>query len=237
MTHRPSWFLRRWHHLGVGVMPVLPFALWACTSQNRPVKEPATNPAQVTDLSDLANAERAVDILFMVDNSPSMDPKQAALALSFFRMIQQLQQLPGGLPDIHIGVISSDVGDGSEGGGCDVPLGDRGLLWGNDPTPGVRATVASSSWVSPAGCGLNSGARWIEDVQNPDGISRQKNYTGDLSDVFSCLAKAVGVNGCGYEHQLQSHPVRPAGPGYLHHGALPGDSPSGVQGSCFGAPL
>jgi hypothetical protein len=201
MAHRPLWFLRRWQHLRLGVMPILPLALWACTSHSLSTKAPDANPARWTDVSDPVSPERAVDILFMVDNSPSMDPKQAALALSFFRMIQQLQQLPGGLPDIHIGVISSDMGDGSEGGGCDVPLGDRGLLWGNDPTPGVRASVAGAP---NNGCGLNQGARWIEDIQNADGIGRQRNYTGDLSDVFSCLAKAVGVNGCGYEHQLQS---------------------------------
>jgi hypothetical protein len=183
------------------VIPALPLALWACNSHK--LQEPLPNPQQETDFSVLVSPERAVDILFMVDNSPSMDPKQTALATNFPLMIQRLQQLPGGLPDVHIGVISSDMGAGSEGigGNCDVPLGDRGLLWGNDPTPGVRATVAGAP---NNGCGLNSGARWIEDIQNSNGVGRQQNYTGNLTDVFSCLAKAVGVNGCGYEHQLQS---------------------------------
>jgi hypothetical protein len=163
----------------------------------------ATATGAVTSFTVLESPERAVDILFLVDNSPSMDPKQTALAQNFPRLIQALQTLPGGLPDVHIGVISSDMGAGSEGlgGNCDRPLGDRGLLWGNDPTPGAIATVATSGgW----GCGLYTGARWIEDIQNPSGVGRQQNYTGNLADVFSCLAKAVGVNGCGYEHQLQS---------------------------------
>ena len=182
---------------------------------------PTTTPA-ITPIVDIPSSpERQVDILFLVDNSPSMDPKQAALAANFPKMIQVLQTLPGGMPDVHIGVISSDMGAGSEGigGNCDVPLGDRGLLWGNVPTTSaacdssapVRATVAAGSCWALAqnppitnGCGLNSGARWIEDIQNPNGVGRQQNYTGNLSDVFSCLAKAVGVNGCGYEHQLQS---------------------------------
>ena len=163
----------------------------------------STASTDVTQFWFLEGAERAVDILFVVDNSPSMDPKQTALATNFAMMMQQLQMLPGGLPDLHIGVISSDMGAGAEGigGNCDAPLGDRGLLWGNDPTPGVRATVAGAP---NNGCGLYSGARWIEDIQNPNGIGRQQNYTGNLTDVFSCLAKGVGVNGCGYEHQLQS---------------------------------
>ncbi|MGC9983387.1 MAG: hypothetical protein ABSF35_07120, partial [Polyangia bacterium] len=38
--------------------------------------------------------EREVDILFMIDNSPSMDPKQQALAANFPKMIQVLQNLP-----------------------------------------------------------------------------------------------------------------------------------------------
>jgi hypothetical protein len=165
--------------------------------------EPVPNPQQETDFQILVSPERSVDILFMVDNSPSMDPKQAALAANFPKMIQQLQALPGGLPDVHIGVISSDMGAGSEGigGNCDAPLGDKGLLWGNDPTPGARATVAGAP---NNGCGLYSGARWIEDIQNPNGVGRQQNYSGNLTDAFSCLAMAVGVNGCGYEHQLQS---------------------------------
>jgi hypothetical protein len=51
---------------------------------------------------------------------------------------------------------------------------------------------------------MNSGARWIEDLASKDGGDRQRNYKGDLTDVLSCLAKAVGTGGCGYEHQLQS---------------------------------
>jgi hypothetical protein len=183
-----------------------------------------------TDFSVPASPQQEVDILFVIDNSPSMDPKQAALAANFPKMIEQLQKLPGGMPDVHIGVISSDMGAGAQriGGNCNTVLGDRGLLWGNVPvdtsywdpnTPmqqcydnaPVRATVAPGSCWALAqnppitdGCGLFSGARWIEDVQNPSGGERQRNYTGNLTDVFSCLATAVGVGGCGYEHQLQS---------------------------------
>ena len=58
------------------------------------------------------------------------------------------------------------------------------------------------------GCGLNSGARWIEDIQTPNGgVGRQVNYSGGpaaLSSVFGCLAKAVGVAGCGYTQPLQA---------------------------------
>jgi len=38
-----------------------------------------------TDFSVLVSPERNIDILFMIDNSPSMDPKQTALANNFPR--------------------------------------------------------------------------------------------------------------------------------------------------------
>ena len=153
----------------------------------------------------------------MIDNSPSMDPKQQALANNFPKMIAALEKLHGGLPDVHIGVVSSNMGagNGAMGGNCGNGLGDRGLLWGNDPND-MTASVADGSAAATdpnqplitSGCGLNIGQRWIEDIQDPNGTGRIRNYSTannlQLQDVFSCLAKAVGVRGCGQEHQLQA---------------------------------
>jgi hypothetical protein len=47
-------------------------------------------------------------------------------------------------------------------------------------------------------CGLKPDALWIEQIQG-----KAPNFTGDISDVFSCMAQ-LGVKGCGYEHQLQA---------------------------------
>ena len=146
------------------------------------------------------------DILFVIDNSPTMASKQAVLAQNFPRMIQILQDLPAssggvGLPDVHIGVVSSDMGAGTQPAGNNWRyLGDRGLLWGND----TNSPIASVAGPPNNGCGLNSGARWIEDIESPDGVGRIKNYTGELANVFSCLASAVGVSGSSFPHQLQA---------------------------------
>ncbi|MGO9289129.1 MAG: hypothetical protein ACLQIJ_10290 [Polyangia bacterium] len=212
------WQYLRW----VLAIPALPLALWACNSHK--LQEPLPNPQQETDFKVVVSPQREVDILFMIDNSPSMDPKQQALATNFPKMIQVLQNLPDpsnpgqtSLPDVHIGVISSDMGAGSDniGGNCSRFLGDRGLLWGNDPNnqiasvaPGntLYSTAAGqiSTYPTPNGCGLQQGARWIIDVANANGAGRTQNYTGQLTDVFTCLAQSVGIAGCGYEHQLQS---------------------------------
>jgi hypothetical protein len=194
--------------------------LWGCSSKapDWPIK----GVGQETDFQVLVSPEREVDILFMIDNSPSMDPKQTALASNFPKMISVLDSLPGGLPDVHIGVVSSNMGagNGAMGGNCGQGLGDMGLLWGNDPNNLVASVAAGGEYFTnvdpnyptpPAliadGCGLKPGERWIEDIQNPDPNipGRLQNYTNvKLEDVFSCLAKAVGVNGCGEEHQLQA---------------------------------
>ena len=222
---------------GWGLLLAFPVVVSACRSKglgspdaalqtpDAPIQAPdadtglATTPpggvGQVTEFSILVATQRDLDILFLVDNSPSMGPIQQALADNLPRMIAQLDALPDGRPNLHIGVVSSDMGAGSQGigGNCNTVLGDRGLLWGNDPTPGVRATVApGSQWAIAAGitdgCGLNSGARWVEDIQTPNGgVGRQVNYSGGptaLSSVFACLARGVGVAGCRYAHQLQA---------------------------------
>jgi hypothetical protein len=200
--------LLRWQYLRWAlVIPALPLALWACNGHKLQTPTPMTQ--QETDFSVLVSPERAIDILFMIDNSPSMDPKQTALAKNFPGMIAALQQLPGGLPDVHIGVVSSNMGagNGAMGGNCGNGLGDRGLLWGNDPNDLTASVAPGSAYtVTPAGCGLNSGARWISDIQDPNNPGRIRNYdtSMQLQDVFSCLAKAVGVAGCGEEHQLQA---------------------------------
>jgi hypothetical protein len=143
-----------------------------------------------------------------------MAPKQAVLAQNFRKMIAVLERLPGGLPEVHIGVVSSNMGAGmgAMGGNCGVGLGDRGLLWGNDPndlTASVAAgSVAATNANNPIadGCGLLPGARWIEDGASPDGTGgRQRNYSGrTIEDVFTCLATAVGSNGCEEQHLLQA---------------------------------
>jgi len=124
-------------------------------------------------------ASRPIDILFMIDNSASMAEEQDNLAKNFPALIRVLEQLPGGLPDVHIGIISSDVGAGPGAISTCLPAGDRGILQ-----------------VKP-GCGLDASARFLAS----DG--KTSNFQGELSEVFACLAR-LGTMGCGYEHQLQS---------------------------------
>jgi hypothetical protein len=145
-----------------------------------------------------------LDLLFMIDDSPSMAEEQANLARNFPRLIEVLEQMPAGLPDLHLGVVSSDMGAGNSvtSGNCATAVGDRGVLQ-----------------VRP-GCGLDPAqGRFL--VSEAGGTIT--NFTGDIAEVFACLAE-LGTNGCGYEHQLQA--VRVALSGFVaeNSGFLRGDA-------------
>ena len=132
---------------------------------------------------------RELDILFVIDNSHSMEAEQQSLIEHFDDFMATLEGIEGGLPNVHIGVISTDVGvgEGHERFTCDA-LGDEGHL---RPTydPSCAADLPSE--------------RFIEDIDAGDG-TRKRNYpAGKLSESFSCMAR-LGIAGCGYEQPLES---------------------------------
>src|SRR5688572_20301960 len=53
---------------------------------------------------------RDVDVLFVVDDSSGMDDAQLYLAAAFAEWSAVLGAFPGGLPNLHLGVVSSDLG-------------------------------------------------------------------------------------------------------------------------------
>jgi alpha-tubulin suppressor-like RCC1 family protein len=126
---------------------------------------------------------RNFDFLFLVDNSTQMEPSQAALTAAFPRLVSGLQALPGGLPNIQVAVISSDMGTGVAVPGC-TATGNGGAFQYAARAPCTNTT-------------LTAGARFIRNVGG------QANYTGALGDVFGCIA-TLGSMGCGYEQQLSS---------------------------------
>jgi hypothetical protein len=125
-----------------------------------------------------------LDLLFMVDDSPSMAEEQSNLARNFPRLIEALGKMPTGFPDLHLGVVSSNMGAGLlvGSGPCASLQGKGGLLQIGDD------------------CGLDtSRGRFLM----APGDGSPGNYRGDIADVFACLAK-LGTAGCGFEHQLQA---------------------------------
>jgi hypothetical protein len=126
-----------------------------------------------------------VDVLFMVDNSLGMQALQSMLASNFGAFTQPLRGRATGLPDLHIGVISSDMGVGDTttvqscrpgGDGGEMQTLPRGTCLGPGPSDGYMIATADEA---------------------------DDNFSGTLEEMFSCIA-TLGSQGCGFEHQLAS---------------------------------
>src|SRR5262245_58817498 len=80
-----------------GLLPLAP----ACgDSEPPPPVEHALLPSGPPDL----------DVLFLIDNSAATAEKQTSIAVSFPAFVSAIRSDDGTLPNLHIGVISSDVG-------------------------------------------------------------------------------------------------------------------------------
>ena len=176
MTGRTLFRVLRWACLAA-VAPVL----WACAA--RTLEEPTLKPEATYGKNFQQTINRNVDMLFLVDDSSSMRLSQTNLERNFPTFMTTLQNAPQGLPNIHVAVISSDMGAGDGSiAGCDSTGGKNGIFQYT-----ARGTCQATN--------LQQGATFISN------IAGQANYTGNLEDVFTCIA-ALGETGCGFEHQF-----------------------------------
>jgi len=93
--------------------------------------------------------------------------------------LAELAALPGGGPDLHAGVISSDLGAGRiplGNGGCARVGGDRGVLQ------------------TKFSCNVPGEQRYL-------GVA--PGAFGSAAQTLNCMMD-LGIAGCGYEHQLAS---------------------------------
>ena len=137
-------------------------------------------------LEPLARETRALDVLFVVDTSGSMLEEQRALVdAAGAQLFAQLAEDLGGPPDLHVAIVSTDVGVGVPG------------------VPGCPETSADGRFQiggGAVGCGIDGS--YLRDVARPDG-SRDRNFTGTITEAFSCAA-TLGTTGCGFEQPLEA---------------------------------
>jgi hypothetical protein len=134
------------------------------------------------------------DLLFMIDNSPSMDAMQAELRAHFGDLVKQLSGLNRATTlDLHIGVVTSDYGAGDmPGGGCGAsPGGEQGRLQ-------AKGVAADPDCLPPLGM------PFIQyQLDSAGNVTSNLPPGQDLEKTFTCMA-SVGAAGCGFEHQLES---------------------------------
>lgn len=139
-----------------------------------PEAEPST-PQQRVVAQVLPTESTAVDILFVIDDSLSMEDEQEQLGIWSSELFDVLSA-SGELPDLHIGVISSSVA-----------------------IPGVRGCEIGGG-LHVGGAVLQQG-RFLRDVAGLSG--RERNYSGSLTETFAKMAR-VGADGCGFEQPFKA---------------------------------
>ena len=139
---------------------------------------------------------RLLDLVFMIDNSPSMAPKQQKLLTQFPRLIEALKDpTDGSLPDLRVAIVDSDLGTG--GGYSSGSCGPKTLA---DGTMSNYGDLGRFQMISATSCGVTSADSLFLEYK----AGAPVNFVGDISTVFACLASNLGTIGCGEEHSLQA---------------------------------
>ncbi len=186
---RRAWKLARWPLLAAG-LPII----WACNGHS--LIAPTPDPSRSSQNVFPSSSENKLDVLFMIDNSPSMLPLQQKLIAQFPSFMEPLKMVPTpdgsgvALPNIHVAVVSSDTGPGkfAQASNCHFG-GDYGQFQfaprGTCTKAPLHTTPTQQTFLSAS---MNQTVT---------------NFDGDISDAFGCIA-ALGANGCGFEGQLKS---------------------------------
>src|SRR4051794_18691035 len=73
------------------------------------VRDPQ-HPPEPPERSDVMTVTPNLDLLFVIDDSPTMADKQNSLQRAFPALLAELSATEGGLPNLHLGVVSTDLG-------------------------------------------------------------------------------------------------------------------------------
>lgn len=125
-----------------------------------------------------------VDILLVIDNSGSMAAYQGLLGANMHLLTEALGA-DGVLPDLHVGVVTSD-------------LGSLGVI-----TTDPACTGSDDGQLQTNFCNNIGPEQYLIDRLNPSTGQRVKNYAGTLQSAVSCMVE-IGTNGCGFEQHLEA---------------------------------
>ncbi|MBA3500126.1 MAG: hypothetical protein M4D80_28980 [Myxococcota bacterium] len=139
-----------------------------------------------------ATINRNLDLLFVIDDTEA--DRQTDLAANLPSFIDALNTVEGGLPDVHIGVVTTDMGTKSSSGAPAPPVGVLGQ--------GGCADAGKDGKLITNGAPLSVGATFLSDIRQTDG-TRLKNYTGSLTTVLGQMVRP-GATGCGFEQPLHA---------------------------------
>ena len=174
------------------------------------------------------SARMELDLLVVVDHSPSMGGEYSIWGPEYSFAFNWLRYLPGGFPDLHVGVISSDLGSGTfQLATCGDSGGDNGTMGVLDGQNLFESCVGTTGQyivdIEAIGCDIEKeedGVCLGHDCSQPNcdaaaqsgelltlassGCPRCQNYENyQLHAAFSCMA-GFGVSGCSFSQPLEA---------------------------------
>ena len=162
-------------------------------------------------LHSLAN-EKDVDLLFVIDNSAGTAELQSRVAKSLPKLIEAMKSpaLNNKIPNLHIGVVSTDLGAGNYAlPGCEVSGGDGGKLL-------YKPQIA--------GC-IPPSKPYVEYIEGVTNINNPAvtDPIAKVTKALQCIIE-LGVGGCGFEAPLEAarralDPKLNRNPGFLRKDA------------------
>jgi hypothetical protein len=139
-----------------------------------------------------ATPNRDLDLLFVIDDSVGMLEKQTDLAANLPALVERLEAVPGGLPNLHVGVISTDMG--TKASDNPTPAAPIGQLGQNGCSGTGKGGALQLGYIPAPVTG-----RYLIDVEGTGG--RTRNYTGDLAAAIGQMVR-LGGGGCEFEQPL-----------------------------------
>ena len=189
---------------------VLVFAAGCFIDPPAPCSNPEDGcvPPPVDEIEVLTTTSN-LDLLLVVDDSPSMIEKQTAFRAALPALIEQLATLEGGVPNLHVAVASSDLGTSALDGQTGPSIGQAG-------NGGCVGTGKAGAFQLGSATLLNEDDRFL--VQGRNGA---KNFEGHLATLIGQMS-TLGASGCGFEQPLAATHAALSNPGnanFLRPGA------------------
>jgi hypothetical protein len=199
--------------VGIAMAAAIGLGGAACGDDGGSTPDGADGRQTVVELP--ATVNRDLDLLVVMDDSPGLIEIQQSISNSLPVFVERLQRAPGGLPDLHLGVVSTDMG--TKASGSPTPGPAIGQV-GNGGCAGTGKNGALQKYLA----GTDLEGSFLSDVKQTDG-SRLRNYTGDLATMIGKMIKG-GAGGCGFEQPLAAMRAalggQPANAGFLRQDAL-----------------
>jgi len=174
----------------------------ACSSPLAPASSICATSVTFTARYTMA-VNNQLDLIFVIDDSAAMAGWQAQLATQLANLATIAQDSPTPV-DLHLGVISSDMGVGAAANasllGCSAG-GDGGALR-SQPEASCTATTLDSGATFISNTPPNPGPTFVSTTGPTRNFSAPDDASGPgAAKVFQCIGE-LGADGCGFGQPL-----------------------------------